>query len=432
MGFWSRLLGREQKAALTTLPDFLTGSPVRSGVAVNWRTALEVTTVLAAARVISQGIAQVPVRFYNGANDRLDRVKDHPLEPVLCRRPNRWQTPYALRQTMIAHALLTGNAFAFVNKVGPSTARRVVEIVPIEPGRVTVHRRADLSLDYHVAAESPGPASLTGGPFPASSGQVQVFPQDSIWHLRGPSWNSWVGLEPVRFAREAIGLGIATEAAHARFHANSAKAGGLYAVEGKLSEDQYTKLAAWLEKHLSGDAAYRPLILDNNAKFTSTTMTGVDAEHLATRKFQVEEICRALGVNPLMVYSSDKTATYASAEQMFIAHVVHTLAPWATNWEESARLALIADDDQTYLRLNLNGLMRGASKDRGAFYSQALGHGGGHAWMTPNEVREDDGLDWIEGGDTLPAPSPTAEVAPDKEDAANAVTEDDPANAGAD
>ena len=76
--------------------------------------------------------------------------------------------------------------------------------------------------------------------------------------------------------------------------------------------------------------------------------------------------------------------------------------------------------------------MCGASKDRGAFYSQALGHGGGHAWMTPNEVREDDGLDWIEGGDTLPAPSPTAEVAPDKEDAANAVTEDDPANAGAD
>ena len=51
--------------------------------------------------------------------------------------------------------------------------------------------------------------------------------------------------------------------------------------------------------------------------------TGVDNQHIETRRFQIEEICRDLGVFPQMVCHTDKTATFASSESFFQAHVIH-------------------------------------------------------------------------------------------------------------
>jgi HK97 family phage portal protein len=409
----SRMFG-EVKSGLSSIPDFLSYGEAKSGVSVNWRTALEVTTVLACVRAISEGVAQVPVRFYDGSSDQLMRLRDHPLEPVLARNPHRLQrlTGFQLRETMLMHAGLTGNAFVFKNRVGPN--RRIVDLIPISPGRVTVYRKADMTLEYHVTAEVPEMSGLGQGLAQIATGEVMVFPQEAIWHFRGPSWNGWLGLEAVKLAREAIGLAIATEAAHAKLHRNGLRAGSVYSVDGKLDDEQYEKLNRWLEKTLGGENAYRNIVLDRNAKFLASGMTGVDAEHIATRKLQVEEICRAFRVMPIMVGFSDKTATYASAEQMFIQHVVHTIAPWASRFEESAMVNLLEPNDETLIKLHLNGLMRGASKDRAEYFAKALGHGGGHAWMTPNEVREEDGYDWMEGGDELPKPSAIGtDIAPD-------------------
>jgi HK97 family phage portal protein len=183
-------------------------------------------------------------------------------------------------------------------------------------------------------------------------------------------------------------------------------------IDGILDEAGHKRLRAWISQHLAGsDNAGKPLILDRAAKYIQTAMSGVDAQHIETRKHQIEEICRHFRVIPIMVGYSDKTSTYASAEQMFIAHVVHTITPWATRFEQSAEAALLNDDLD--IKLDLKGLMRGAAKDRAEYYAKALGSGGSPAWMTPNEVREDDGLDAIEGGDELPKlPTPASQPIP--------------------
>jgi hypothetical protein len=54
-------------------------------------------------------------------------------------------------------------------------------------------------------------------------------------------------------------------------------------------------------------------------------MKGVDAQTIEQRKHQVEEICRLVRVMPLMIgHAGDTSPTFASAEQFFIAHRVHT------------------------------------------------------------------------------------------------------------
>jgi len=372
---------------LDRLPNF--GGAWRettSGESVSWQTAIAVTAVFSCMRVLAEGVAQVPINFYRVSESSPPQRFRHPLADVLSWRPNGWMTSFELRETMVSHAVLCGNAFAFINRVGG----RVHELIPIEPQRVAVTRHPDMTLTYQVTFDD---------------GTSPVLTARDIWHMRGPSWNGWMGMDVVRLAREAIGLGLATERAHARLHANGVQPSGIYSVEGTLTPKQFDDLGAWLKKWAGGDKSGAPLVLDHAAKWISQQMTGVDSQHLETRRFQVEEICRAIRVIPLMAGYSDKAATYASAEQMFIAHVVHGVAPWATRWEQSAEISLLDVGEKVDIRLNLKGLMRGAIKDRAEYNAKALGSGGSQGWMTPNEVREDEGLDWIEGGDKLPAPT---------------------------
>ena len=393
MKWFPRLFGRAEEKGMSSLEVFREiygGRESSSGAVVNWQTALDVSTVLACARVIANGIAQVPFRVYQDQGTAKRIATDHPLNMLISRAPNPTQTAFGLRETMAIHCVLTGNAFAWVGRVGRD--RQIKMIEAIEPGRVTVKRADDGTLTYTVRADD---------------GATKDFTSEAIWHLRGPSWNTWLGMDATKLARNAIGLSMATEEAHARQHKNGAQVSGLLSMTTKVGIEKFTSLSAWLDRHgYGGDRAGKPLILDDGAKFTPFTMTGVDAQHIETRKHQIEEICRGFGVMPIMVGYSDKAATYASAEQMFLAHVVHTLSPWYERIEQSADMSLLSATDLEagyYTKFTPNGLMRGAAKDRAEYFTSALGTTQQPGWMTRNEVRALEEMDPVPGGDEFPA-----------------------------
>lgn len=352
-GLFDRIAGGIQgKSAmvLDRLPDFLMAPATRSGVTVTYATALQVTAVLACTRVIGEGLAQAPCKVLrrreNGRG--ADVARTQPLNRLLSLCPMDGQTAFEFIETAAMHMALVGNAYAFVNRAGGA----IVEIVLLDPTKVKVIRRNDLSLHYEVTGED---------------GVTRMMPSGTIWHMRGISWNGFTGLETVRLAREAVGLSIALEESHARQHRDGIKASGAYSVEGNLSAEQHAQLTLWLKEAASGANVGAPLILDRGAKWLSQEMTGVDQQHLETRRFQIEEICRAMRVIPLMVGLSEKTATYASVEQMFLQHAVHGLAPWATRMEQSAMINLLTRKEQEegyFIKFNLSALMRGDYKSR--------------------------------------------------------------------
>jgi HK97 family phage portal protein len=391
MGLWSRFFQRKEAIGA----DGTTSQQLREVApddAVTWKSALDVSTVLACVRVISNGVSQVPFRLYR--DSRNVGATDHPLYRIIYRSPNRWQTSYEFRETMMFHVLMLGNAYAFVNRVGRD--RKVREVIPLEPQMVSVKRNDDYSLEYQV----------TG-----IDGKQQTFPPDAIWHWRGPSWNSWMGLDAVKAARSAIGLTVALEKGQLDFQKKGAKTSGLMSTKNKIAPEKFEFLAAWLDRHApGGDRAGKPMILDDDSSYQPFTMSGVDQQLVETRKMQVEEICRHFGVMPIMVGHADKTATYASAEQMFLAHVVHTLAPWYERIEQSADVNLLSEEDQAagyYTKFTANALMRGAAKDRGEFYAKALGSGGTKGWMTQNDVRALEEMDRIDDPEANKLPQPT-------------------------
>lgn len=395
MGIWQWLTGRatEQKSVSfdPVWLEFFGSRASKAGINVSWERALDVSTVFACVRVLAEGVAQVPFRVMRELPDGKGMVPatDHSLYKVLNSKPNRWQTSFAMRETMILHLALTGNAFFYKSMV----RKRVKELIPIDPGCVTVTRNNDYSLTYTI-----------GHP----DGSVVTLPQSMVWHIRGPSWDTWRGLDAVQQAREAIGLTIATENTQAEMHANGMQTSGVYSTDKTLSGDDFVKLQQWIARQIGGENRHKPFVLDNGFKWTAQSMTGVDAQHLETRKFQIEEICRAFRTMPIMIGHSDKASTYASAEQMFLAHVIHTLMPWVVRIEQSANNDLLdGDEDEGFsAKFNMNSLMRGAAKDRAEFYSKALGSGGSPAWMTQDEVRAEEDLNAM-GGEAAKLPKPT-------------------------
>ena len=343
-----------------------------TGKNVTVSTSIEVAAVFACMRVIGEGIAQVPLKMMRESADGKTRLpaKEHPLYTILGTKPNEWQTSFEYREMIAMHAALCGNAYSFINR--SVRGGEIYELIPFTPGSVAVKRADDLTLTYEVTA---------------SNGSKQVFPAESIWHLKGPSWNGFQGLEVVAQAREAIGLSMAIEESQARMQKNGVRASGTYSVEGTLNADQYKALKGWIEENHAGPGnTGAPMVMDRAAKWLPHTMTGVDAQTLETRLFQISEICRFMRVSPIMIYGDEKLSTYAGSSMGFLNHVIHTLAPWYQRIEQSIDANLLTEEERKsglYANFVEEGLLRGSiveTKDVLLAYT----NGG---LMTTNEAR---------------------------------------------
>jgi len=366
MKWWP--FARKSASAYDVLRELSRRRETSTGKIVNYKTAIEVSTVLACLRVLSEGIAQVPLKLMQDANGKREPARKHPLYDVLATRPNPWQTSFEYREMLAMHVVLCGNHYSFVSR---SVRGEIMELIPFEPGTTTVTRQDDGALSYQVRSQD---------------GKTMRLAARDIWHVRGPSWNSWMGLEAVTIAREAIGLAMSTEEQQARMHKNGVQTSGVYSIEGTLSDAQYKQITSWLDSMTGSANAGKSLVLDRGAKWLNQSMTGVDAQTLESRRFQVEEICRFFRVNPIMVGAESKNTTYASAEQMFLAHLVHTLAPWYMRLEQSIDANLLTDKDRAaglYANFVEEGLLRGSATTT---QEVLVGYVNG-GLMTPNEGR---------------------------------------------
>lgn len=381
MKFFDRLLGR--KAAQLTydqVADLIdgVGGGVVAGVTVTEKTALQVSTVLACVKVIADGCATPRLNvFREKADGTREKATNIPEYRLLSRRPNEWQTSFEWRRMMTAHAVLTGAGLSI--KVRGDN-NRVQELIPVEPGRWDVRHVSRYELVYRCWDQF---------------GVIGEFQPDDVFIINGLQWEWTKHLDAVKLARSAVGLALATERSQAAMHANGLRSSGTYSVEGTLTPLQQERMTAWLARKTGPDKAGIPLVLDRAAKWFPTAMTGVDAQHIETRRTQVEEICRCYGVFPIMVGHSDKTSTFASSEAFFAAHLIHTLAPWHTAWNQRMDEMLLDGAGPLFTEFDTRYMRAGSIKDR-AVYARTMIEMG---LMSPNEYRDEEGRDPRPGGD---------------------------------
>jgi HK97 family phage portal protein len=384
VNFIDRLMGR--KAAQLTY-DQIAGkidgdtddfAGLIDGQHVTHKTALQVSTVLSCVKVIADGCATPKLHVYREKEDGTsERATNIPEYRLLCRRANEWQTAFEWRRMMTAHACLSGTGLSI--KVRGNNGR-VRELIPVPPGSWQMHKHSRYELIYTCYDEF---------------GQIGQFGPDDVFLLNGLQWEWAKALDAVQLAGKAIGLAMATEKSQSSMHKNALRPSGVYSVDGALNQEQYERLNNWIKKKTGAARAGDPLLLDRNAKWITAGMTGVDAQHVETRRLQIEEICRGFGVFPIMIGHSDKAATFASSEAFFAAHLIHTLSPWHVAWTQRIDEFLLDGSGPLEAKFDTRYMRAGSMKDR----SQWTRTNAEMGIYTRNELREEEGKDPLPGLD---------------------------------
>lgn len=381
MRFLGKLFGR--KAAALTYDQVAglidgTGASRFAGVTVTAKTALQVSTVLACVKVIADGCATPKLHVYREDSDgRRQKATNIPEYRLLSRRPNEWQTSFEWRRQMTIHAALTGTGLSI--KVRGDN-RRVRELIPVQPGSWSMTRNSRYELVYRCWDQF---------------GLIGEFGPGDVFLLNGVQWDWTESLDAVALARSAIGLAMVTEQSQAAMHENGLRPSGTYSVEGSLNEEQHGRLTNWIKRQAGARNAGMPMVLDRAAKWMSTAISGVDAQHVETRRLQIEEICRGYGVFPIMVGHSDKSATFASSEAFFAAHVKHTLAPWHEAWTQRIDEMMLDGSGPLFAEFDTRYMTEGSMKDRSQ-WARTMSEMGIY---TRNEIRDEEGKDPLPGLD---------------------------------
>ena len=130
--------------SVSSAPTFYFGSSA-AGKSVTASTAIQMSTVYACVRVIAETIASLPLHVYQNQGEGSVKALDHPLYPILHDEPNSEMTSFVWRETMLAHLLLWGNAYAQIIRNGKN---KIVALCPLMSNKMSVDRDETGRLYY--------------------------------------------------------------------------------------------------------------------------------------------------------------------------------------------------------------------------------------------------------------------------------------------
>jgi HK97 family phage portal protein len=99
---------------------------------------------------------------------------------------------------------------------------------------------------------------------------------------------------------------------------------------------------------------------------------------LATRSFNIAEMCRWFRVPPFMVGHNDGTTPWGTGmEQQMIGFITFVLRPWCVRIEQGIRKSLLTpvERQRYFAEFSMEGLLRADSAARAAFYSSMTQNG---------------------------------------------------------
>ncbi|MDX0592236.1 phage portal protein [Sinorhizobium medicae] len=343
---------------------------------------LAISAVWACVNLLAGTIASLPLMVYR-TNSRGERTlaRDHPLFRILHDSPNYDQTATDFWEFSSASIELWGNSYAAIERNGGG---RVAALTPLRPDSVSVRRLENGNLEYRWTMD----------------GETHVGSDRAILHIRGFGGDPLGGMSTLHFGRHAFGLARAIDRAAAGTFSNGMIAQTALTFERWLTDEQRnlaeTKLS---EKYIGAKNSGRPIILEGGTKIDVLSIKPEDAQMLESRGFSVEEVCRFFGVPPFMVGHTQKVTSFGSGlEQQVLGFQKFTLRRRLKRIEQALEKQLLTSAERAAgltIEFNLEGLLRGDSTARAAFYQSALANG----WMTINEVREKENLPRVEGGD---------------------------------
>lgn len=360
-----------------TFNDYLTPSDaLLFGKLRNQHSAMNLSTVFRCVDLISDSIAMLPIRVINDDGDCINEVKSHSLNTVFSNGIKNNITKYQFMKLLIQSVLLKGNGFAYIERANDGT---VTGLKFFESGDVNVHYdKQRLNSLYYTC-------NLI---------QNKKIEPCNMIHLRKYSLDGVNGKSVLSFAERTIKLAQSGENQANNVFSNGCNLSGVLKVEGTLTKEQRQSIHnTWNQSMSEGGNGLA--VLQGNMSYQPIQINPEDAQLLESRLFQVEEICRFFGINPVLI--GDLThASYSTLEAAQQEFLLHSLQPYITMVEEEFTNKLFRPSEVDYkINLDETAILKTDKQALATYYSTLLNSG----VLCINEVRKELGYNEIEGGD---------------------------------
>jgi len=352
------------------------GGASKAGVRVSEQTALTIPATLQALRILTGVFAMTPLHFYEKSQRGRLPVSDDAAANLFRLGPNSHQTAFAFFELLLADILLTGNFYGYISR---DMRGEVKAVTRLKPGHC-------LPVEYFDRAE--GTILFFDATLP--DGSHERFASRDIFHVGGFGRDGIQGLNPVQYARDALGGAIATSDHAAKFWNKGGRPSTVLTTEHKVGTDDKGRIRDDWTRMYSGPDADMVAVLDQDLKATFLAHDLKSSQYLETRQFQVVDLARIWGVPPHLIFDLSR-ATFGNIEQQSLEFVIYHLGPHYTRVAQAATKAFAREG--FYFEHVTDALVKGDLKSRMEAYwlQRQMGMANG------NELRAYENLPNIDG-----------------------------------
>lgn len=305
------------------------GGNTPAGVRVTRNKALGYPAVWRAVSLISGDVGKLSLVVYRQSGKNKESDPPHPAYRLLLRKPNALMTAFVFKQTLMLHALIHGNGYAYIDRDGSGRVEQLLVLDPeaVEPIIVG-------GVLWYVYESSSGPRKL---------------PAVEVLHIKGLGFDGLKGYPVLKIARDALGAAIAARDHSARYFKNGARPGGVleHPGPGKLSDQSRKNMKeSWERIHKGLENAHKVAILEEGVKYQGFTSNARDAQLLETREFDAREVANIFGVPTHKLGDPSKVA-YNSLGEENQSYYDDTLSRWLKVFAEEAHDKLLSEKEKS-------------------------------------------------------------------------------------
>lgn len=373
MGLLSKIFNRSKPEAVRVSKNNFGFS---GGTAVNEETAMMVSAYHRGVIYLSSQLAKLPFEIKDGKNKK---IEDN-IWYLLNVSPNEETTSMFLKLFLFQCAIHTGEGYAEIERTMDG---RVKALWPLNPRRVSPVRNPAGELFYEV---------FQGG---VNGETVYLLPKEILIFKNLHTKDGLQGQGTIAYAMDSLGISLGADRFANSLYANGALPSGVLTHPGALSEAASKRLLeSWKTNH-GGRKTGGTALLEEGVTYSPISHSPNVLQFIETRKFGIPEIARFLGVPPIKLFDMD-AAKYGNMEQVQLEVATDVLDAWARNTESEVDMKLLNGRRAgRRSEMDLYATFRGDMSTRSTYFTKMMQS----ASLTPNEIREKEGLSPYEGGD---------------------------------
>jgi len=379
------------------LSEMLVGST--SGKYVTPEEAIKYPPIWYAVNKIAGHVGQLPLICYRKTVDgNIQPATDIAPYRLLRVAPNAWQSPIMFKETLQSHALLWGNAYAYIVR----ESNRPTQLIPLHPGRTA----PDLikGTKYYLHLPNDADDAILQYKQPNRENYI-MFNDAEVIHIPGLGFDSYAGVSLWKAASDSWAIGLESDRRILNGFKKGFKAAMLLEAPPEAfrkEEDARQFISDFNAYHSGSENADKAGLLTRGIKANVVQMNSQEAQMVEHRRYQRQDA--ALWFLLESILGDNESVSYNSLEQKNLAYLQNCLMRWLVKWEEECNRKLLSQQSERYFfKFMVSDLLRADHKTM----METFAIGITSRIYSPNEARAKLDMNPYEGGDVYENPAIT-------------------------